>query len=91
MSRKSNLKNICETAAKKHQFWLCYKLTSKFNLFVPQLECSPKIVTSHLIEEPDYVQDKIFQIILGISMEHTLKHPNWVKILSLTFTLGVFV
>ena len=91
VSRKSNFKNICKTAAKKHQFWLCYKLTSESNLLIPQLQYSPKIVTSRLIDEPEYVQDKIPQIIPGLSMEHILKHPKWVKILSSTFIPGIFV
>ena len=26
VSRKSNFKNVCKTAAKKHQFWLCHQI-----------------------------------------------------------------
>ena len=91
VSRKSNFKNICKTAAKKHQFWLCYKLLSPTNLLASEMECSPKVNVSHFSDEPDYVQDKILQIIPSVSVEYAVKHPKWVKIQSSSFVPGVFV
>ena len=62
VSRKSNFKNVCKTAAKKHQFWLCYKLSSDSTLLVPQVECSPKVVKCYLKDEPDYVRTKSWKL-----------------------------
>ena len=49
VSRQSNFKNICKTAAKKHQFWLCYKLLAQSNVLVPEISAALKLMCRTLL------------------------------------------
>ena len=65
VSRQSNFKNVCKTAARKHQFWFCSKLVSLPHLLLPYLEKSPKGYTTCLENELDYVQVELLRIMVS--------------------------
>ena len=90
VSCHSNFKNVCKTAARKHQFWLCYKLVSG-SLLHPTLEVSSTGDSLPLGNEPDHVQIEFFRIAPSFTQETIVKHPKWVKLQSSYICFGVFV
>ena len=91
VSHQSNFKNVCKTAARKHQFWFCSKLVSLPHLLLSNLEMSPKGHTSCLENELDYVQAEFLCLIPSLTPETTVRHRKWVKLQSSNFVMGVFV
>ena len=77
VSHQSNFKNVCKTAARKHQFWFCSKLVSLPHLLLSNLEMSPKGHTSCLENELDYVQAEFLCLIPSLTPETTVRHPKW--------------
>lgn len=75
ISCMSNFKNVCKTATKKHQFWLCYQLLSNFgSLLVQALELSSTSNTALLENEPDYVQAEFLKMASLFTPNTTVNH-----------------
>lgn len=59
VSQRGNFKNVCLTAAKKHQLWQCQKMQSGERILHPDIECSPKKSTFLFEELLNHVQLEI--------------------------------
>ena len=90
-SHHSNYKNVCKSVSRKHQFWLCYKIQCEKHLLIPSLEMSPNQTSSLLENEADYVITAVKRLLPSLNSDAILQHPNWVKIQSSEFCIGVFV
>ena len=91
-SRYSNFKNVANTVARRHQFWMCYQIQSNmFKLLIPQLEVSPKQISNTLSLEGDYVQKELKRLIPGLSFNTIIYHPVWAKLQSSRFYKGLYV
>lgn len=89
-SRRVNFKNVCLTAAKKHQLWQCQQLQTE-NFLHPEIEFSPKSNLLSFAEEDDHIQHVLLQLFsLEISSD-TIHHHKWVKVQSSKYTKGLFV
>lgn len=78
VSRQSNFKNVCLTAAKKHQFWLCHQMIQS-DLIIPELEMSTKQQTCTFGEEEDYLQVAFLEVITNLTNDNMVTHPDWVS------------
>lgn len=88
-SRRGNFKNVCLTAAKKHQLWQCQQLQSE-NFLHPDTEFSSKSTISSFDEEDEHVQRLLTQLFPDIS-SCAIHHHKWVKVQSTKYTNGVFI
>lgn len=90
VSRQSNFKNVCLTAAKKHQFWLCHQMLSS-ELLTPTLDQSTKQLSCVLSEEEDYLQAAFLYIMPHLTEDTTVSHPGWIALQSSQLRKGVFI
>ena len=91
VSRLSNYKNIYETVAKKHNFWMCYQLQKDLNLLTPAVLYSPRFTSQPLLSEDDCIRDTFVSLIPQISMESEIKHFTWMNSQSSTIHRGSFL
>ncbi len=89
-SRRGNFKNVCLTAAKKHQLWQCQKLQSD-NFLHCEVESSPKPKLSSYNEEEECIQQKLRQLFPSDLQDLIIRHHKWVSVQSSKYTRGVFV
>ena len=89
-SKRSNFKNITQTAAKKHQLWQCYKMHTEHTLFHPPIEASPKSYECDMEAEEPHIIDELSRLFPRGNTTHT-KHPDWVKVQSFVYKKGTFV
>ena len=91
-SKRSNFKNITQTAAKKHQLWQCYKMQVERTLLHTHIEASPKSYEFELQTEQDHIIEEISRIFhLTVGVKYSTEHPEWVKLQSFVYKKGVFV
>ena len=74
VSRQSNYKNVCLTAAKKHRFWLCHQMLSSY----------PPLIRARSSKHVVWVKRKNIyrQQILPHLTDITVRHPDWVGLQS---------
>ena len=89
-SKRSNFKNITQTAAKKHQLWQCYKMHTEHTLFHSPIEASPKSYECDMEAEEPHIIDELSRLFPRGNTTHT-KHPDWVKVQSFVYKKGTFV
>ena len=77
-SRVGNFKNIALTLSQRHQYWMCYQLASG-QLLQQGFECGPGDHSPLLKYKEKALQDKIYDILPGISNETPVFNTHWVK------------
>ena len=85
----SNYKNVPKTIARRHQFWLCYRMHSNPFMLSPQMDISPKQSSNTLSCEDDYIQCELKRIVPNLSDDDVLCHPEWVNLQSSHFHKGL--
>ena len=78
-SRIGNFKNIALTLTQHHQHWMCYQFASGQGLQL-RFECGPGDHSPLLKYKERTLQEKICDILTGISDETLVFKTNWVKI-----------
>ena len=75
-----NFKNVAHTLANRHQRWICYALASG-RLVSSPLECGPSGTSglTHVREETQDIQDKLFHIVPKLNMDASIFRPRWVR------------
>ena len=87
-SQRSNFKNISKSIAKKHQFWLSYKLEFCPNLIAANVELG-KAANVIFGSEPSDLQ-QAFQS-YNLSNDSIISHHKWVQVQSTMYKIGMFV
>lgn len=64
-SKRSNFKNVAQTAAKKHQLWQCYKMHVGLSFLHTNIEESPKSYECDLEAEDEHVINEISRLFPG--------------------------
>ena len=91
VSRAGNYKNVGKTIARRHQFWICYQMLLTPHMLKPQLDVSPKQVSSTLSCEDGYIQKEIKLANSGYSDNMIVIHPEWVNLQSFHFSKGAYI
>ena len=75
-----NFKNVAHALANRHQRWICYALASG-RLVSSPLECGPSGTSglTHVREETQDIQDKLFHIVPQLNMDASIFRPRWVR------------
>ena len=91
VSHSGNYKNVSKTVTRRHQFWLCHQIQLNHNILTPQLEVSPKQLSSPLSCEDRYLQLELKRLFPSLTDDSVVNHPDWADIQSSHFCYGLYV